>query len=115
MKLLFDENLSRRLCQKLEDIFPDCKQVCLVGLENVDDRDIWQYAAKEGLTIVSKDGDFHDLSFCLAHLQKSSGCKLAIAQRTLPKPSFAAILRPSRALKTAMKLQFWSWKPKFIP
>ena len=65
MKLLFDENLSRRLCQKLEDIFPDCKQVCLVGLENVDDRDIWQYAAKEGLTIVSKDGDFHDLSFLL--------------------------------------------------
>lgn len=33
MKLLFDQNLSFKLCRQLNDLFPDSRQVWLVGLE----------------------------------------------------------------------------------
>jgi predicted nuclease of predicted toxin-antitoxin system len=38
MKLLFDQNLSFRLCRQLADIFPESTQVRLVGLDRADDR-----------------------------------------------------------------------------
>ena len=33
MKLLFDENLSFKLCRQLSDVFPGSSQVRLAGLE----------------------------------------------------------------------------------
>ena len=39
MKLLFDQNLSFKLCRQLADIFPDSSQVRLLGLAEADDRD----------------------------------------------------------------------------
>ena len=42
MKLLFDENLSFKLCKRLEDIYPDSTHVRFVDLQNVDDFVIWQ-------------------------------------------------------------------------
>ena len=63
MNFLFDENLSRRLCGNLEDCFPNSHHVSEIGLENADDQKIWNFAKKEDMIIVSKDGDFHDLSF----------------------------------------------------
>ncbi len=62
MKLLFDENLSFKLCKRLEDIYPDSTHVSFVGLQNVNDFVIWQYAKDEGFVIVSQDSDFNDLS-----------------------------------------------------
>ena len=44
MKLLFDENLSFKLCERLGALFPDSMQVRLVGLAQADDREIWDYA-----------------------------------------------------------------------
>ena len=44
MKLLFDQNLSFKLCQALADIFPDSNQVRLLGLAEADDRALWQHA-----------------------------------------------------------------------
>ena len=38
MKLLFDENLSFRLCRQLSDLFPGSSQVRLLELERADDR-----------------------------------------------------------------------------
>ena len=63
MKLLFDENLSPRLVAGLSDIFPDSVHVRDVGLARVNDVAIWDYARDHDLTIVSKDADFHHLSF----------------------------------------------------
>ena len=63
MKLLFDQNLSHRLVELLRDVFPDSNHVRNVGLSEADDRAIWSFAMENGFTIVSKDDDFHQLSF----------------------------------------------------
>ena len=44
MKLLLDENLSRRIVPFIQNSYPDPTQVALIGLEHVDDRVIRQYA-----------------------------------------------------------------------
>ena len=44
MKLLFDQNLSFRICQRIADIFPDSSQVRLIGLAEANDRVLWDYA-----------------------------------------------------------------------
>ncbi len=62
MKLLFDENLSPRLVALLADLFADSLHVRTVGLANVDDGLVWQYAKDNGLIIVSKNLDFHHRS-----------------------------------------------------
>jgi len=62
MKLLFDENISFRLCQRLEDIYSESTHVSLVDLQNADDDKIWQYAKKNSFVIVTQDSDFNDLS-----------------------------------------------------
>lgn len=63
MKLLFDQNLSPRLCTQLQNVWPDSAHVRALGLAAADDADIWAYAQQHGFTIVSKDGDFSARSF----------------------------------------------------
>jgi predicted nuclease of predicted toxin-antitoxin system len=58
MKLLFDQNLSFKLCRDLGDLFPGSSHVRLVGLADADDRTVWDYAAAGGFTLVSQDVDF---------------------------------------------------------
>jgi hypothetical protein len=41
MKLLFDQNLSFKLCTLLSDLFPDSKPVRELGLDRSDDRVVW--------------------------------------------------------------------------
>ena len=62
MKLLLDQNLSRRLLPTLEASFPGSTQVQLVGMDTDDDSAIWAYAKAEGFAIVTKDSDFVELS-----------------------------------------------------
>lgn len=62
MKLLFDQNLSFKLCQLLADLFPDSNQARLLGLDAVADRALWQYAQINGFILVSQDSDFADLA-----------------------------------------------------
>ena len=65
MKLLFDENLSQRLVKRLEASFPGSVHVELIGLRAEPDQTIWDYAGVHGLTIVSKDNDFRQMSFVM--------------------------------------------------
>ena len=65
MKLLFDHHLSPRLVKALADIYPDSNHVYPLGLDQVDDKDIWEYAQREGFLIVTKDADFSDLCMLL--------------------------------------------------
>lgn len=62
MKLLFDENLSFRLVSALADIFPESAHVRELGLLGADDLSVWNYAAKHGFLLVSKDTDFYERS-----------------------------------------------------
>jgi predicted nuclease of predicted toxin-antitoxin system len=63
MKLLVDENLSPKLVAQLADIFPESVHVRDIGLARASDPSVWQYALQGGLMIVSKDEDFHHISF----------------------------------------------------
>ena len=63
MKLLFDENLSRRLVERLQPAYSGSAHVDLVGLHGKADAEIWEFAGREGYMIVSKDNDFRQLSF----------------------------------------------------
>ncbi|MBN2885984.1 MAG: DUF5615 family PIN-like protein [Chromatiaceae bacterium] len=62
MKLLLDENLSRRIVPFLQTAFPGSSQIVLEGLEQSFDLDIWQYAKANDFVIVTKDSDFYELS-----------------------------------------------------
>ncbi|MCF8296481.1 MAG: DUF5615 family PIN-like protein [Saprospiraceae bacterium] len=62
MKLLFDQNISFRLLSKINDIFPESYQVRELGLENSTDLQIWSYAKRNKMSIVTFDADFYDLS-----------------------------------------------------
>ncbi len=62
MKLLFDQNLSFKLCERLADLFPHSNQVRLARLDTAEDRVIWEFAKANGLTIVSQDSDFADMA-----------------------------------------------------
>lgn len=70
MKLLFDQNLSHRLTEAVRNIFPGSIHVKDAGLDNTPDTMIWEYAKKEGFTIISKDSDFHQRSFLYGHPPK---------------------------------------------
>ena len=63
MRLLFDQNQSRRLVKLLRDQFPDSSHVAPVGLGTSTDREVWDYAKAHGYIVVSKDSDFGQLAF----------------------------------------------------
>jgi predicted nuclease of predicted toxin-antitoxin system len=65
MKLLFDQNLSFKLCQAVADLFPGSDHVRLLGLSEAGDRDVWDYAKAHGFTIVSQDADFAEIAVLL--------------------------------------------------
>jgi predicted nuclease of predicted toxin-antitoxin system len=70
MKLLFDENLSSKLPNRLSDLFPNSLHVRDVGMKATIDPIVWDYAKENNLMIVSKDADMHDLSLVLGNPPK---------------------------------------------
>lgn len=62
MKLLLDENLSRRVVPLLVTDFPGTTQIALQGMEQASDSEIWQFARENDFVIVTKDADFYELS-----------------------------------------------------
>ena len=65
MKLLLDENLSRRIVPFLQTDYPDSTQIALLNMETASDREVWRFAKKNDYVIVTKDSDFYDLSLVL--------------------------------------------------
>jgi predicted nuclease of predicted toxin-antitoxin system len=61
VKLLLDENLSRRLVPDLQARFPGTSQVALLGLERATDTQICEHAAQQDFVICTKDDDFQRL------------------------------------------------------
>ena len=47
MRLLFDQNLSFKLCSMVADLFPDSSHVRSHGLSEVADRALWEFAKAE--------------------------------------------------------------------
>lgn len=65
MKLLFDQNLSFKLCQSIAEVFPKSDHIGLLGLSEAADRDVWDHAKTNGFTIVSQDVDFAEMAALL--------------------------------------------------
>ena len=55
MKLLFDENLSRKLVARLAELYPDSLHVADAGLLQSPDSEIWEFARAGGFVIVTAD------------------------------------------------------------
>ena len=62
MKLLFDENLSRKLMVRLAELYPGSVHVTEVGLHERSDHEVWEYAKHGGFLLVSADSDFYELA-----------------------------------------------------
>jgi predicted nuclease of predicted toxin-antitoxin system len=65
VKLLIDENLSRRLVARLADLFPDSIHVTEVALAESPDAAVWEYAKVNGFAILTTDADFFELATTL--------------------------------------------------
>jgi predicted nuclease of predicted toxin-antitoxin system len=65
MKLLLDENLSRRIVPFLQADYPDSTQIVLANMETASDLDVWQFARENDYVIVTKDSDFYDMTLTL--------------------------------------------------
>jgi predicted nuclease of predicted toxin-antitoxin system len=62
VKLLFDQNLSFKLCERLRDLYPGSTQVRLVSLDQAQDETVWEYARQNNFVMVTKDSDFANMS-----------------------------------------------------
>jgi predicted nuclease of predicted toxin-antitoxin system len=69
-RLLLDENLSERLIVALREFFPGSDHVRNLGLARADDSAVWRYARDAGMTIMSKDSDFQQMSSLHGHPPK---------------------------------------------
>ena len=67
MKLLLDENLSRRLVPFLVHDYPGTSQVSLLGMEQASDMDLWRYAKQENFVVVTRDADFQEIALVHGH------------------------------------------------
>lgn len=70
MKLLFDQNISFRVINKISELYPEARQVRALGLENSTDIQIWEYAIKNDFAIVSFDADYFDIASLKGHPPK---------------------------------------------
>jgi predicted nuclease of predicted toxin-antitoxin system len=61
MRLLFDQNLSRHLADRLADLFPDSLHVSSLGLSSATDLKVWETARGQGLALITRDADFNEL------------------------------------------------------
>ena len=65
MKLLLDENLSRKLVGRLAELYPASAHVVQFDLLERPDLEIWNFARREGFIVVSTDADFYELATTL--------------------------------------------------
>jgi len=68
--LLFDENLPPGLTHLLADCYEACQHVRDVGLKASSDSEVWDFAARNALVIVTKDSDFRHRSSLHGHPPK---------------------------------------------
>jgi len=62
LKLLFDQNLSRKLVTRLADIFPNVSYVQFHELAEMSDTAIWYFAKLNDFCMVTQDVDFAEKS-----------------------------------------------------
>jgi predicted nuclease of predicted toxin-antitoxin system len=108
MKLLFDENLSFKLCDRLSDLFPGSSHVRLQGLAEASDGAIWDHARKNGFILVSLDADFAERAAVIGLPPKvlwlRCGNQPTDAVERLLRTHFEAISEFSRDLGSCLEI-----------
>jgi predicted nuclease of predicted toxin-antitoxin system len=99
MRLLFDQNLSFRLCEAVGDLFPGSVHVRQVGLQEASDRVIWEFAERGDFTIVSQDADFANMTILLGSPPKV----IWIRTGNQPSSKIAELLRRHAAIIDAFR------------
>ncbi len=85
MKLLFDQNLSYRLCEALKDISPEGSHVRLLGMNRASDIEILEYARKHNFVVVTQDVDFYTISLLEGAPPQILGYAAEIKKRPLSR------------------------------
>jgi len=70
VKLLFDQNISFRVVQQINNIFQEAKHVKDFELQFASDQQIWAFAKANEFSIVTFDSDFYDLTTLKGHPPK---------------------------------------------
>ena len=70
MKLLLDQNISRKLVDELEDLYPGSSHVLLLDLQLASDTQVWEYARQHNFVIVTQDSDFNERSLVYGYPPK---------------------------------------------
>jgi predicted nuclease of predicted toxin-antitoxin system len=60
MKLLLDQNISYKAIKLLSDVYEDIAQVGRLGMSQIDDAMIWQFARTHNYTMVTFDDYFEE-------------------------------------------------------
>ena len=105
MKLLFDQNLSFKLCLRLKHLFPDSQQVRLLGMSDSDDRDIWRYCGTNDFIVVTQDSDFADMAAVLGPPPKVVWLRCGNQPTATMDVFYASIFKPLKPLRTTRLLR----------
>jgi predicted nuclease of predicted toxin-antitoxin system len=62
VKVLFDQNLSVKLCSKLSDLFPGSSRTGLLGVNRADDRAVWNAAREGDFISMTRDSDLAEMA-----------------------------------------------------
>jgi predicted nuclease of predicted toxin-antitoxin system len=62
LRLLFDQNLSRKLVTRLANLYPNSSHVQSHRLAEETDTEIWEFAKSNDFCIVTQDADFAERS-----------------------------------------------------
>lgn len=89
MKLLFDENRSPKLTQRLAVLYPGSISVLEQGWGSRTDREIFQHAVEHGFMVVSHDRDFEELAL----LQAEGGKVILLSGGNLSTSETERLLR----------------------
>ena len=92
MKLLFDQNLSFKLCTRLADLYPGSTQARLLGLSEAPDEDLWNYAGADYFLVT------HDVDFAEMAALKGPPPKVILLRcGNQPTPTIERLLRNAHA------------------
>lgn len=70
MKLLIDQNISKRIIASITDIFPDSVHVVDVSLSDASDLEVRNYAYLNQYILVTTNNEFFDLNMLLENPPK---------------------------------------------
>jgi len=102
MKLLLDENLSRRIVVSLQADFPGTSHVSLLGLDRATDYAIWTYSKDGDYVVVAKDDDFQAIQGLHGHPPQVIRLRLGNCTN---QDVLAFLIKSAAAIKETLKAQ----------